>query len=243
MAIPSSGVKERRLFNFFRRNRTVRETLSTEREIQENLDWAFNNKVPVRIFTESSSDRLEAAIVGVDHSSLDSYILLQAMGPKEAASVLTEKGPLILEYISSRGCRFVFYSIALSEVHPESGEFRAGYPSNIESYQNFSTVRLKNTGRDPIQVDVEKQRGVVVDIGSRGMRFTCNQVLDKGALLKDLQIDLPKYGTVQGSAVVRHIQPSKDNPVWRYLCGAEFTEMKPRDRKRLNHYLARMLKE
>ncbi len=243
MTITIEGIKERRFFNLFRRNKIIRETLSTPGEIQENLDWAFNNKVSLDVFSESSPDRFEAAIVGLDHSSLDSYIVLQTMGPKETASVLLKKDSLTLEYFSNRGGRFAFRSIALSELHPESGEFRAGYPSSIDYHHDFGAVRVKSTDGDPVQVDVAEQRGVVVDISSRGLRFTCNEILEKGALFNDLQVDLPGCGMIEVSAVVRHIQSSKGNPVWRYLCGVEFTEMKPRFRKRLSQYLARKLKE
>jgi hypothetical protein len=243
MTLTFEGIRERRFFNLFRRNKIICETLSTPGEIQENLDWALKNKVSVEVFSESSPDRFKAAIVGLDHSSLDSYILLQAMGAKEAASVLLKKDSLVLEYHSSRGGCFVSRSIALSELHPESGEFRAGYPPSIDYYHDFYAVRVKSTGGDPVQVDVEEQRGVVVNISSKGLRFTCNEMLEKGALFKDFQVDLPGYGMIEVSAVVRHIQSSIDNPVWRYLCGVEFTEIKPRYRKRLNHYLTRMLKE
>ncbi len=227
--------------SFFSRRKTVQEILSSGNEIRKNLEWVLSSQVPIKVFAESGPSSFDVRIVGADHSSLNAYILLRAEIPQEAISILIGKVSLILEYESRRGTRYHFQSFLLSELDMASGEFRAGYPPMIETVQDIHAYRLKNILRDPIQVDLEKQRGVVVDIGLHGLLFTCNQIFERGKLIKDLQIALPEHSLVQGSAVVRHIQTSKEYPSWRYLCGVEITEMKPKSQRRLSRYLTRML--
>jgi c-di-GMP-binding flagellar brake protein YcgR len=243
MAIPLSGVKPKKLLDFFRKNRNLREIVSSAVEIQENLDWAMNRQVLFTLSAGSASNRFEARIVAIDHSPVGAFILLRALRSKEALLAVKGGDSLSLDYAFNRGMRFRFDSKPLTSVHPEYGEFQVGYPSLIESWQDLHAARFKNLSKDPIQVDVEKQRSVVIDIGLHGLKFTSNRVFEKGTLLKDVQIDLPRYGPVQGSAVVKYMQPSMDYPLWRYLCGVEFTEMRPRDQRRLNRYVNRTLKQ
>jgi len=243
MAPLFSGVRQKTWFSFFRRDKTVREIISSAGDIQENLDWGMNDQIHLSISSEASSEHFDATIVNVDHSPIDAYIQLRASRPKEALPVLKRRESLVMEYKSNRANRFRFQSYPLTEIDTDSGEMRVGYPSLIESIQDLDATRLKNAWKDPIPVDVERQRGVVVDLGLHGLKFTCNQIFETGKLLKDLQIDLPRLGPVQGSAVVKYMQPSKDYPLWRYLCGVEFTDMKPRDQRKLNRYVNRVLKQ
>ena len=242
MAPTFLGEKQRTLFRFFQRNKTVREIISSASEIQENLDWAMTEQVPLKIFVEGRPQNIPALLVEIDHSSNGAYVQFLLEKTIEALPILKGNNNLVIEYESNRVNRFRFQTSPLSKIDRESGVFRAGYPSLIESFQDMDAARFKNAIKDPIPVDVEEQRGVVIDIGIHGLKFTCNQIYEKGELLKDLQINLPRYGLVQGSAVVKYMQPTKEYPLWRYLCGVEFTEMKSKDQKRLTRYVNRMLR-
>lgn len=227
--------------SFFSRRKTIQEILNSGQEIRKNLEWVLRHQIPIKVSAESSPNRFNARMVEVDHSPLNAFILLQAESLGDALPVLNGKVSLFLEYESRRGIRFFFQSFLLSDLDNDSGEFRVGYPPVIETEQDIHAYRLQNISTDPIQVDVESHRGVIVNIGLHGLMFTCNQILETGKVIQDLHIELPEHGLVRGSAVVRHVQVSKEYPSWRYLCGVKITGMKPRDQKRLGRYLTRML--
>ena len=229
--------------NFFGRKKTIQEVITSGQEVRRNLEWALGSQVEVRLSAGSFPRSVHAKVSGVDHSPLNAYILLRAEIPQEVKSILNGKGSLTLEYDSRRGTRFHFQSFLLSEMDMASGEFRAGYPSEIETVQDIHAYRFKNILREPIQVDLGKERGVAVDIGLHGLLITCNRIFEKEEFISDLKIALPELSLVQGTAVVRHIQNSKAYPGWRYLCGVEITGMKPKDHRNLNRYLTRMLSQ
>lgn len=236
------GPKQTIWFRFFRKNRVVHDMIATAVDIEENLNWGMEHEVSLKISTKSSPSGFQAMIAGVDHSPTQGYVLLRAVRPAEALAALRGQGSFVAEYESKRGIRYLFESLPLSGPDPVSGELKVRYPSIIESAQDLATARFRERSSGPIQIDVEKHRGVVIDLGLQGLRFTSNRVFEKGTLLKDLKIDLPRLGPVQGTALVKHLQPSTEYPLWRYLCGVEFTEMKPRDQRKLNRYVNRMLK-
>lgn len=228
-------------FNLFRRKKIVRGMISDATAIREHLDWTREHRIPLQILGEESANRCTVLLSAVDHSQRQGYLQVHPLNRPEARVVLEEGKKLFVHYDSVRGVRYEFETRLLAKAEVEEGEYRINYPLLIESFQDFKMARYRNTADEPIQVDVEKERGVVIDIGLNGLRFTSNKVFKAGTLLKNLQVELPRYGRVEGKAIVKYTQPSSDYPLWRYLCGVEFTELKPKDHRKLNRYVNRMV--
>ncbi len=228
------------LFKLFRRTKRVPQLISAVEEIEKNLDWVVLGGLSLRVSGEAVAEPFDASIVQVSHASDDAGIVIRPLTRAGAHPVLHEEGTLAVEYISSRNIWYRFHSYPLCDADPLTGEFRAGYPSVIEALQDLQSVRCKTGATDLIRLDIEQDQAVVVDIGSNGLKFTSNKIFEKGAVLTGLKFNLPKIGPVNGSAVVRYVQPASEYPLWRYLCGAEFAEMAPKDQKRLDRYVARL---
>ncbi len=228
-------------FNIFRRKKVVRSMISDATALREHLDWTQEHRIPLKIVGEEHANRCTVLLCAIDHSQQQGFLQVRALNRPEAKAVLKEGTDLLVQYDSSRGVRYEFQTRILGKVEEEEGEYRLSYPLIVEAFQDFKMARYKNTADEPIQVDVEKERGVVIDIGLNGLRFTSNKVFKTGTLLKNLQVELPRYGRVEGKAVVKYTQPSRDYPLWRYLCGVEFTELKPKDHRKLNRYVNRMV--
>ncbi len=228
------------LFRLFRKNKRIPQLISAVEEIEKNLDWVVLGGLSVRVSGEAVAAPFDANIVQVSHASDDASIMIRPLTRPGAHPVLHEEGALAVEYISSRSIWYRFHSYPLCDADPLTGEFRAGYPSVIEALQDLRAVRCKTDAADLIRLDIAREQAVVVDIGSNGLKFTCNRIFEKGTVLKDLKVDLPKIGPVNGTAVVRYMQPASEYPLWRYLCGAEFAELTPKDQKRLDRFVARL---
>jgi len=228
-------------FRFFRRNKVVRGMISDATAIREHLDWMQEYRIPLKIMGEERANRCTVLVSAIDHSQQQGLLQVRALNRPEAKVVLREGRKLLVRYDSSRSIRYEFQTRFLGKVEGKEGEYRIGYPLLVASYQDFKMARYRNTADEPIQVDIEKERGIVIDIGLNGLRFTSNKVFKTGTLLKNLQVELPRYGRVEGKAVVKYTQPSNDYPLWRYLCGVEFTELKPKDHRKLNRYVNRMV--
>jgi len=228
-------------FQFFRRKKIVRGMISDATAIREHLDWTQEHRIPLNIVGEEHANHCAVLLSAIDHSQQQGLLQVRAVNRPEAKAVLKEGGELLVRYDSVRGIRYEFQTRLLAKVEEEEGEYRLSYPLIVESYQDIKMARYKNTADEPIPVDVEKERGVVIDIGLNGLRFTSNKVFKTGTLLKNLQVELPRYGRVEGKGVVKYTQPSIDYPLWRYLCGVELTELKPKDHRKLNRYVNRMV--
>jgi c-di-GMP-binding flagellar brake protein YcgR len=229
------------LLGLLRRKREIHEMISDVASMREHLDWAHDYAIPLRITGEVSSNRFEAVLSGIDHSQRTGYLRIRVSNRAEAKAVLKEEGELHVTYDSNRGIHYEFQTRLLDEIGEEGMEFKLSYPAFVDSHQDYQTARCKSSSDEPIQVDVEKEQGVVIDIGLNGLRFTSNRVFEAGTQVKRLLVDLPRYGRVEGQGVVKYTHPATDYPLWRYLCGVEFTDMKPKDHKKLNRYVSRMV--
>ncbi len=228
------------LFRLFRRSKRIPQVISDVEEIEKNLDWVVLGGLTVRVSGEAVAEPFDANIVQVSHASDDASIIVRPLTRAGVHPVLQEEGTLSMEYISSRSIWYRFHSYPLGDADTLTGEFRAGYPSVIEAVQDLRSVRCKTAAADMIRLDIAREQAVVVDIGSHGLKFTSNRIFEKGTVLKNLTFNLPKIGPINGSAVVRYVQPASDYPLWRYLCGAEFAELTPKDQKRLDRFVARL---
>ncbi len=226
------------VLGILRRRKALHLVLSSYDEIREHLDWARERKIPLAVLGEGSPKESSLAqLLQVNHAREDAYLLIQFVVRSRTGLFVKKGESLNIEYELNRGCRYSFQSFPVSEVDPGSGIWRIGYPDRIDSFQDRRAVRYKSVSMECIPVDLEKDRGVVVDIGFHGLKFTSNRVFEKGTLLRNLRFELPRYGLVQGSAVVKYMRPSTEYPLWRYLCGVEFTGMRSRDQKRINRYV------
>ncbi len=231
------------LFKLFRRQKVVRGMISDASAIQEHLDWTQEHHIPLRIAGEEGTEVGTFLLQTIDHSQRQGLLRVRTVTHPAEKLDLEVGRALLVRYNSARGIRYEFQTRLLGKSDTEEGSYRLSYPLIVESYQDIKMARYKNTADEPIQVDVEKERGVVIDIGLKGLRFTSNKVFKTGTLLHNLQVELPRYGRVEGKAVVKYTQPSIDYPLWRYLCGVEFTELKPKDHRRLNRYVNRMVQD
>ncbi|NOY53221.1 MAG: PilZ domain-containing protein [Deltaproteobacteria bacterium] len=228
-------------FNLFRRKKVVRGMISDAAAIREHLDWTQDHRIPLRIAGEEGTELCTAFLCAINHSQREGLLRIRVMNRLAADPGLTEGRELLVRYNSARGILYEFQTRLLKKGETGEGEYRLSYPLIVESCQDIKMARYKNSADEPIQVDVDKERGVVIDIGLKGLRFTSNKVFKTGTLLQNLQVELPRYGRVEGKAVVKYTQPASDYPLWRYLCGVEFTELKPKDHRRLNRYVNRMV--
>lgn len=231
------------LFGFFKRRKEIHDLIASAAEIREHLEWALAQEIPLLI---PGGDGREDMLVGIrelNHSS-DNGSIRVVRENKGAAPVTLQAGDAVTAvYQSSRDIRYLFHSIVVAEEDEQGTSWRLAYPSLIESFQDYQSVRFKNPMAEPIQVDMERDRGIVIDIGLSGLQFTSNRILEKGELLKNLRVELPRLGPVQGSAVVKYTRPASDYPLWRYRCGVEFVDLKPKHQRRLNRYVIRMMRQ
>jgi hypothetical protein len=231
------------LFSLFQKKKEVHEIISSAGEIQENLEWALRNGIILRICGESGGEVFRARLRQMDHSKENAFIGGERLDSEESIPALEAGETVKVEYELQRDVRHLFHAILLKEVSRSDNTFRIGYPSLIESFQDYHSVRFKNLSSEPIQVDMDKDRGIVIDIGMSGFQFTSNRVFETGEMVRDFQVALPRYGRVQGSAVVKYTRPSSDYPLWRYRCGVEFVELKPKDQKKLSRYVMRIMRQ
>jgi len=215
--------------------------ISEASALQEHLEWTQGHRVPLKIVGEEGLELCTVLLQSIDHSQRQGLLQVRVANPSDARLAPEEGRELTVRYDSDRGIRYEFQTRLLGKIETGEGEFRLSYPLIVESFQDIKMARYKNTADEPIQVDIEKERGVVIDIGLKGLRFTSNKIFKTGTLLQNLQVELPRYGRVEGKAVVKYTQPAGDYPLWRYLCGVEFTELKPKDHRRLNRYVNRMV--
>lgn len=231
------------LFGFLQRRKEIHEIIASATEIGEHLEWALAHEVPLLISGGDSGADIPVRIRELNHSSDNGFVRM-VREIEEPDPVALQLGDAVTAaYHSSRDIRYVFHSAVTAEEDDQGTGWRVAYPSLIESFQDYQSVRFKNPEAEPIQVDMETDRGIVIDIGLSGFQFTSNRILEKGQVLKDLRVELPRMGAVQGSAVVKYTCPASDYPLWRYRCGVEFVDLKAKDQRRLNRYVMRMMRK
>lgn len=231
------------LFRLFQRRKEVQDIIASAVDIREHLEWALAEGIPLLIQGGDGGEDVDVRIRELNHSSADGFVgVVRGNGGAGPVS-LQIADTLTAAYESSRGTRYRFHTMLVGEEGEQGTLWRLAYPALIESFQDYHAVRLKNPTAEPIQVDMEKDRGIVIDIGLSGFQFTSNRILEKGQVLEDLRLELPRLGPVKGSAVVKYTRPASDYPLWRYRCGVEFIDLKPKDRRRLNRYVMRMMRK
>ncbi len=232
-----------KLFEFFQRRKEIHDLVASAAEIREHLEWALAQKILLLIPGGDGREDMVVRIRELNHSS-DNGCIRVVREDEGAGPVTLQTGDAVAAaYESSRDTRYLFHTVVVAEEDEQGTAWRLAYPSLIESFQDYQSVRFKNLAAEPIQVDMERDKGIVIDIGLSGFQFTSNRILQKGELLKDLRVELPRLGAVQGSAVVKYTRPASDYPLWRYRCGVEFVDLKPKDQKKLNRYVMRMMRK
>ena len=229
------------LWRLFRRRPEIREMITGAEEIQENLDWCLRRRVRIVLRREGTGEERDVVLAAVDHSPERAFLLFREEAGRPGLPAWKRRDLLAAEYASPRGVRYRFQCQPLAAPAAGAHQLKAAYPALIERVLQADSVRIQDPAADPIPVSAGRDQGVVVDIGPRGIKFASNRLFEAGTLLEEVRVDLPQVGPVRGAAVVKHIQPSRALPMWRYLCGAEFTAMGPRDQRRLSRFVARRL--
>ncbi|MDX1765109.1 MAG: PilZ domain-containing protein [bacterium] len=231
------------LFGFLQRKKEIHEIIASAAEIRDHLEWVLAHEVSMLLSMGDTEAQMPVRLLELNHSSDNGFVQVVRKIEEPKLVTLQVGDAVTAAYQSSREIRYLFQTVVTAEEDAQGTGWRLAYPSLVESFQNYHSVRFKNPGAEPIQVDLEKDRGIVIDIGLSGFQFTSNRILEKGQVLKDLRVELPRLGTVQGSGVVKYTCPASDYPLWRYRCGVEFLDLKPKDQRRLSRYVGRMMRE